>query len=155
VRWLTTCPSITKDLVNHWSKNGTGRYMGQEDVWKQENMANGKFFQLNLHSGTRVRWLTMCPSITKDLVNHWSKNGTGRYMGQEDVWKQENMANGKFFQLNLQYGTRVRWLTTCPSITKDLVNHWSKNGTGKYGEWKDLSTEFTFWDKGEMAHYVP
>ena len=27
--------------------------------------------------------------------------------------------------------------------------------TGKYGKWKDLSTEFTFWDEGEMAHYVP
>jgi len=37
-----------------------------------------------------------------------------------------------------------------------MIQKWDRkiHGTGKYGEWKDLSTEFTFWDR-KMAHYMP
>ena len=36
-----------------------------------------------------------------------------------------------------------------------MIQKWDKKiETGKCGKWKDLLTEFTLWDEGEMAHYV-
>ena len=55
----------------------------------------------------------------------------------------------------------VPWYYQGPS--EPMIQKWDRKihgtggcmETGKYGEWKVLSTEFTLWDEGEMAHYVP